>query len=263
MFRPDLLYTLAYRSVVLRNLNESYTWWGEQGKLLCKPVQRSRPINIELASRSSLALKSASQLPHCVTCITEPLLQHVHCHMDIPALSAKHTHTHHISERSNITSNCCATGSTHFILTDMSVSHDTQEQISKAGTDLLQAPVWQNKTWAVRAVIIPWEACRALTQLKDFITKSRQHKQRVRYGPNNNRLKGMWVFKDNDSWVCKWTWPELRDLWGAVQNNGVSASRLNYYYPYNNLKFHFKNKIWFKHNEVAYERQRLKKRELF
>ncbi len=99
MFRPDLLYTLAYRSVVLRNLNESYTWWGEQGKLLCKPVQRSRPINIELASRSSLALKSASQLPHCVTCITEPLLQHVHCHMDIPALSAKHTHTHTIYQR--------------------------------------------------------------------------------------------------------------------------------------------------------------------
>lgn len=132
MFRPDLLYTLAYRSVVLRNLNESYTWWwGAQGKLLCKPMQHSRPINNEWVSCSSVALMSASQLPHCVTCITEPLLQHVHCLMDIPALSAKHTH-HTISERSNITSNCCAAGSTHFILTDMSVSHDTQGQISKS-----------------------------------------------------------------------------------------------------------------------------------
>lgn len=70
----------------------------------------------------------------------------------------------------------------------------------------------------------------------------------------------MWVFKDNDSGVCKWTWSELRDLWGAVlQNNGISANRLNYYYPYNNLKCHFKSKMWFKYNEqVAYERKRQK-----
>lgn len=166
----------------------------------------SQPASCRIVSRASLSHCSSMFI---VSWISQPSVPNTH---------------HTISERSNITSNCCATGSTHFILTDMSVSHDTQGQISKAGTDLLQAPVWQNKTWAVRAVIIPWEACRALTQLKDFITKSRQHKQRVRYGPKNNRLKGMWVFKDNDSWVCKWTWPELRDLrsstsrqWGLCQ----------------------------------------------
>lgn len=93
MLRPNLLYTNthAYASVVLRNLNESYTWRGAQGNLLCKLVQSSRSINNELVSCSNVALKSPSQLLHCVTCITEALLQHVHCLMDIPALSATHT----------------------------------------------------------------------------------------------------------------------------------------------------------------------------
>lgn len=142
MLRPNLLYTntYAYASVVLRNLNESYSWWGAQVKLLCKPVHRSRPINNEFASCSSVALKSASQLPHCVTCITEPLLQHIHCLMDIPALSAKHTHT--ILYQRGLISHPIVVPLALLLLSQQTYQFlKIQGQISKAGTDLLQAPV--------------------------------------------------------------------------------------------------------------------------
>lgn len=82
---------------------------------------------------------------------------------------------------------------------------------------------------------------KALTQLKDFITKSRQHKQKVRCGPNNKRLYGMCIFKDRPSWPLSMF---RRAMIYEEQYSKTKGSLpcCHYYYQPNIIKSHFKYK---------------------